>query len=188
MKKTLNGALIVIISGLLISGCAGNRDLITQESIGSRQDVFTEIRGNDVPTGKALADIVFSVKSNSSLFLWNYNKHTDPPYRVHLSIDGQSTILEAEPVLEDKSPIGSNYPESGTGWKYQFRKRIALAPGKHKLTIALPVDDVLVEREIVLREGVNMVMLQPRYNKKMLRPHKGENFAAGIKSVEVLID
>lgn len=188
MKTTLHSACIIMIASLLISGCASNRDLITQKSIGSRQDVFTEIRGSDVPPGKAMADIVFSVKSNSSLFLWSYNKHSDPPYRVYLSIDGQSTILEAEPVLEDKSPIGSNHPESGIGWKYQFRKRIALAPGKHKLTIALPVDDVLVEREIVLREGVNMVMLQPRYNKKMLRPHKGESFTAGINSVEVLID
>ncbi len=116
-----------------------------------------------------------------------YGKHTAPPYRVHLNIGGQPTVLEAEPILEDKSQVDSSVPESGTGWKYQFNKWIALAPGKHKLTIALPIDDVIVEREVELRSGTNSITVIPIYSKRNLRPYKGENFTAGIKALDVIV-
>ena len=186
MKKKLILAGMMIIAGLIAGGCANNRDLIAKTSLGNIQGVFTEAIGKEVQPGQAVADIKFSVKSNSSRFIWFYNKHTDPPYRVHLNIDGQTSVLEAEPVLEDKSPINSKVPNSGIGWKYDFYKRIVLAPGKHKMTIALPIEDVIVEKEIVLREGTNTISLKPVYKRKMLRPYKGENFTAGVKTIEVL--
>jgi len=176
---------MVVVASL--TGCASNRDLIAKTSLATRNDVFTEISSPEAPAGKSIADISFSAKSNSSRFMWITNKHTDPPYRVHLNIDGQATVLEAEPVLEDKSPVDRTVPESGTGWKYQFRKRIALAPGKHNMTIALPVDDVIVEREVELRSGINSITLMPIYNKRNLRPYKGENFTAGVKTLDVMV-
>ncbi|ACM22102.1 lipoprotein, putative [Geotalea daltonii FRC-32] len=188
MKTALHFACMIMIASLLISGCANSRGLIAKASIGSKQDVFTDVLGKEVPSGKAIADIKFSVKSISSRFPWSYNKHNDPPFTVHLNIDGQATVLETEPVLEKISPIDSNVPESGTGWKYRFSKQIALAPGKHKLRIVLPVDDVIVEQEIVLRDGVNTINLKPIYKKRLLRPYKGESFTAGVKSIEVVIE
>lgn len=104
---------------------------------------------------------------------------------MHLNVDGQTTILEVEPVLEDKSPVDPNVPESGTGWKYQFSKRIALAPGKHKLTVALPIDDLIVEREVKLHAGINSITVMPVYNKWSLRPYKGQNFTAMVRTLEV---
>jgi len=188
MKRNLILAGLIMIAGFIASGCASNKDLIAKASLGIRQDVFTEAIGKNVLPGQAVADITFSVKSNSSRVMWIYNKHTNPPYRVHLNIDGQTTVLEAEPVLEDKSPIDSSVPESGIGWKYDFNKRITLAPGKHKMTIALPVNDVIVEQEIVLREGKNTIVLKPEYKKKTLRPYNGENFVAGVKTLEVTVN
>jgi hypothetical protein len=79
-------------------------------------------------------------------------------------------------------------PESGTGWKYQFSKRVALAPGKHKLTIALPIDDVIVEREVELRSGINSITVVPVYKKRLLRPYKGQNFTAGVKTLELTVN
>ena len=188
MRTTLHFVCTIMIASFLISGCASTREPITEALIGSKQDVFTDVRDREAMPGKATADITFSVKSNASRLLWFYNKHTNPPYTVQLNIDGQATVLESEPVLEDISPIDSNVPESGKGWKYRFNTRIALEPGKHTLTIALPVDDVLVEQEMVLRDGVNTINLKPVYKKRLLRPYKGENFTAGVKSVEVLLD
>jgi len=83
--------------------------------------------------------------------------------------------VEAQPILEDKSPVDSKVPESGIGWSYQFSKWIALAPVKHKLTIAFPVDDVIVERGVELRSGVNAITATPVYSKRMLRPYKAQN-------------
>ena len=176
---------MVLIAGFVISGCANNRDLITKASLATRNDVFTEVVSPETQSGKAIMDIKLSVKSNSSRFMGIYNKHSNPPYRLHLNVDGQSSMLEAEPVLENKSPIDSNVPESGTGWKYQFSKRIALAPGKHNLAIALPIDDMIVEREVELHAGTNTITVTPVYKKRMLRPYKGQNFTAGVKTLEI---
>jgi len=188
MKIILKLACVLLSVASLISGCASNREAITKSSIGSRQDVFTEAQKAEIPSGKALADFKFTVKSNAYYFIGTYGKHSDPPYRVHLNIDGQPTVLEAEPVLEDKSPVDSSIPESGIGWKYHFNKQVILAPGTHRVTIALPVDDVIVEQEITLRNGINTINLTPVYKRTLLRPYKGENFKAGIKSIQVNIN
>lgn len=179
---------IVLMAGFVFSGCANNRELIAKASHATRSGVFVEIANSDAPPLKAIADIKLSVKSNSSYFLGAYNKHSNPPYRVNVKIDGQTMVLESEPVLEAKSPIDASVPESGTGWKYQFSKRIALAPGKHNLTVALPIDDVIVEREVELRSGINSITVVPVYNKRSLRPYKGLNFTAGVKALEIIVN
>lgn len=179
---------ILLIVGFAIGGCATNSKLITKATHATRHDVFSEIVKSDTQHEMAIADIKFAVKNNSSRFMEMYNKHANPPYRVIVNIDGQLLHLESEPVLEEKSPFDASIPESGTGWKYQFSKRITLAPGKHKLTIALPVDDVIVEREVTLQAGVNSITVTPVYNKRFLRPYKGQNFTAGVKTVNVVVD
>lgn len=184
-KSMIVGA--ALLAGLLISGCANNRELIATSSLSIRNDVYSETSSAEVESGKAVADINFSVKRNASRFAGIYFKHSKPSYRVQLNIDGQTISLEAEPVLEEKSPIDSNIPESGTGWKYQFNKRIALAPGKHQLTIALPVDDVICERELDVRSGFNTITVIPVYNYRSLRPYQGQNFTAGVKDLEVIV-
>jgi len=188
MKMNVGVAGAALILCVVASGCANNRDLIAKSSLATKNDVFTEVVSPETQSGKAIMDIKFAVKSNSSLFMGIYNKHSNPPYRVHVKVDGQTSIIEAEPVLEDKSLIDSNVPESGTGWKYQFSKRVALAPGKHKLTIALPIDDVIVERELELHAGTNTITVMPVYKKRMLRPYKGLNFTAGVKTLEITVN
>jgi hypothetical protein len=188
MKMNLGMAGAVFMLCIVASGCANNRDLIAKTSTATRSDVFTEVVNSDVQAGKAIIDFSFAVKSNSYYLMGTYGKHTAPPYRVHLNINGQATVLEAEPALEDKSPVDSKVPESGIGWRYQFSKRIALVPGKHKLIIALPIDDVIVEREVEFSSGANSVTVMPIYSKRNLRPYKGENFTAGVRSLEISVD
>ena len=187
MKMNVGMAGAALMLCVVASGCANNRDLITKTSIATRSDVFTEVVNSDVQTEKTIIDFTFAVKSNSYYLMGTYGKHTAPPYRVILNIDGQAAALETEPVLEDKSPVDSAIPESGIGWKYQFNKRIALAPGKHKLTIALPIDDVIVDKEIELRSGANSVTVMPIYSRRNLRPFRGVSFTAGVKSLEVIV-
>ncbi|MDA8428261.1 MAG: hypothetical protein M0T70_03295 [Geobacteraceae bacterium] len=188
MKMNLGMAGAALMLCVVVSGCANNRDLIAKTSLATRSDVFTEAVSSDVQVGKAIIDFSFAVKSNSYYLMGTYGKHTAPPYRVNLNIDGQATVLEAEPILEDKSPVDSNVPESGTGWKYQFSKRLALTPGKHKLTIALPIDDVIVEQEIELHSGINTIAVVPVYKKTLLRPYRGQNFKAGVRTLKVSVN
>lgn len=177
-----------LIAVFAISGCANNRELIVHSSHATRNDVFSEISSSEAAPGKAIADIMLTVKSNSSRFAEMYIKHSNPPYRIQVNIDGQATVLEAEPILENLSPINSNVSESGAGWKYTFRKRLALAPGTYKMSIALPVDDVSVEREITLPAGVNTISVIPVYHKRIIRPYKSHNFTAGVEILKILVN
>lgn len=179
---------VALIAVVAISGCATKRETTPMSSLSTRNDVFSETSKSEAETGKAITDIKLSVKSISSRFFEIYYKHSDPPLRVYLNIDGQTTILDAEPVLEDRSPIKPDAPESGTGWRYQFDKRVVIAPGKHKLTIAIPVDDVMVERDIELHAGANTITMTPVYQKRSSRPYRNKHFSAGIKTVEVLVN
>lgn len=186
-KKSIILAVAFIMS-IAISGCATNQGTTPMSSLSTKNDIFPETLNSDTPTGNAITDIKFSVKSISSRFFGIYNKHSNPSFRVYLNIDGQTTILDSEPVLEDKSSVAPDTPESGTGWRYQFNKRITLAPGKHKLTIAIPVDDVMVERDIELHAGANTLTLIPVYKKRpSQRPYKKQHFSAGVKTLEVII-
>lgn len=186
-KSILLGA--ALIATIAISGCATNREITPRTPLSTRNDVFSEDSRSEAENGKAITDIVFSVKSISSRFFENYYKHSNPPLRVYVNIDGQTTILDSEPILEDKSTVTADTPESGTGWRYRFNKRIALAPGKHKLTISIPVGDVMVERDIELHAGMNTITITPVYKKKSSqRPYKKPHFFAGVKTLEVLIN
>jgi hypothetical protein len=189
IKLSLIG--IVLIAALVSSGCAGNRKFYTLSSISTRNDVFVESSISEAEVGedKSITDIVFSVKSLSSRFFETYMKHSDPPYRIYLNIDGQTTVIDSDPLLEKKSTVSPNTQESGTGWRYQFNKRIIISSGKHKLTISIPVDDVIVERDIELHPGVNAITLEPVYKKNSSqRPYKNQNFVAGLRTVEVIVN
>lgn len=189
MKINLYIAGTALMLSVVAGGCANSRDLIANTSFAAKNDVVTETANPKAQSGKAVMDVKLALKSNSWRFAEIYGKHGNPPYRVQLNIDGQTTTLEAEPVLEDRSSFPARVPESGTGWKYRFSKQIVLAPGKHKLTIALPVDDVIVEREVELREGLNTIELTPVYSKRALRPYKGgQTFTAGVRTLDVKIN
>lgn len=185
-KSIILGATLIAIIG--ISGCAANREINKVSSLSTRNDIFSETSDSKTESSKAITDINFSVKSISSRLFETYAKHSDPPFRVYLNIDGQTTILESEPVLED-SQKNHNIPESGTGWRYHFNKRIVLSPGKHKLTIEIPVDNVVVEHEIELHAGANTLTIIPVYkDKSPRRPSKYQHFSAGVKALQVLIN
>lgn len=58
---------MVLMAGLVISGCANNREIIARASHSTQSDVFVEIANSDALPEKAIADIKFSVKSNCLL-------------------------------------------------------------------------------------------------------------------------
>jgi len=140
MKTFVNLILVVVLAS--ITGCAGNRDLIAKTSIASRQDVFQEVQTTQAVPGRAVLKVGFSIKNFKARFINTYYKHTDPPYTAILNIDGQTAVLSDDPVLEDLPGDFKNNPEVGTGWRYNFKKTLQLQPGKHHVSIAVPLSDV----------------------------------------------
>jgi hypothetical protein len=177
-----------LIVSLAISGCATNRNIIEEISSSTRTGIFSEMNSSDAQPGQAIMDIKFSVKSNSSYLAGTYYKHSNPPYLFYLNIDGQTIVLTDEPVLEDSSPVRHDLPESGIGWRYRFSKRLALSPGKHAIKIALPIDDVMLERNLDLRAGLNAITVTPVYNRDSLGPYRGQTFTAGVKALDLTIN
>jgi hypothetical protein len=72
------------------------------------------------------------------------------------------------------------------GWKYRFRKTLQLLPGKHRISIAVPLADVVVEKEVVLKEGINLFHLTPIYNTSIIsRPAHYSWYSKGLHSVVI---
>jgi hypothetical protein len=175
------GAVIMLIA--VLTGCAGNNDLIAKASTNSRQDVFQEAQNTQGITGKAVLNLEFPVKNFKSRFVNSYSKHTDPQYTIVLNIDGQTTVLSVDPVLEDLPGDFKKNPEVGTGWKYNFKKTLTLQPGKHRVSIAIPVSDVIIEKEIDLKEGENNLKILPTYIASISRYPNFSRFSHGLRGI-----
>jgi hypothetical protein len=183
--------LIIVVTMVTLAsmtGCAGNRDLIVKSSIASRQDVFQEVQATPVLPGKAVLKVEFAVKNFKARFINIYFKHTEPAYTAVLNIDGQITVLSDEPVLEDLPGDFKENPEVGTGWKYNFKKTLLLQPGKHNVSIAVPVSGVIVEKEIDLKEGENILALSPFYYAPVSRYPNYPRFTKGLRGIFVKLN
>lgn len=188
MIKNIKVISAVFIVGAVLTGCAGNRDLIAKTSSSSRQDVFKEIKPSQTASATAQLTVEFSVKSFKSRFVNIYSKHTDPPYTAVLNIDGQAVVLSDEGVMEDLPGDAGKNPEVGTGWKYNFKKSLLLQPGKHRISIAIPVSDVFVDKEIELKEGENTLTLTPVYITRLTKKPNYPVFSAGLRGIKVLLN
>jgi len=59
---------------------------------------------------------------------------------------------------------------------------ILLEPGKHRVSIAVPVSDVILEKEIVLKEGKNILKILPTYKASVSPGYpNGPRFSRGLK-------
>ncbi len=183
-------AIILFLTPALASlaGCAGNRDLIAQISISSRQDIFQEVQTTPAAPGKAVLKVEFAVKNFKSRFINSYSKYTDAPYTAVLNIDGQTTVLSDEPVLEDMPGDFKDNPEVGTGWRYNFKKTLQLQPGKHHVSIAVPYSNVISEKRIDLKIGDNVLKLSPIYNAPITRYSKFPRFSKGLRGISVKLN
>jgi len=180
--------LVIIVSIVALAsmtGCASNKNLIVKASISSRQDIFQEAQPMQATPGKAVLKVEFTVKNFKARFINSYFKHTDPPYTAVLNIDGQSTLLSDKPVLEDLPGDFKENPEVGIGWKYNFKKTLLLQPGKHHVSIAIPISEVIIEKEIYLKEGNNILTLLPIYNTPVTRYQKYARFSTGLRGISV---
>lgn len=185
MKRIVTLIGTVAFLGLALVGCAGNRDAIAKASLTSRQDVFQAVGSIQPHAGQALLKVDFPVKTYKSFFINTYYKHDNPPYTLTVNIDGQAVEVTAEPVLEDLQGDFKKNPEVGKGWKYAFTKALILQAGKHHLTIVVPLADVIIEKDITVKEGDNSLKLTPVYASSVSRYPQFPRFFKGLKTISV---
>jgi hypothetical protein len=177
-----------MIVAVSLVGCAGNRGAVLKASVQTRQDVFQEVQTPRSAPGKALLQIELPLKTFKARIVNTYVKHSDPPYTAVVNIDGQAAELIAEPVLEDLPGDFRDNPEAGTGWKYVFKKTLLLEPGSHRITIAVPLSGVVVEKELTLAAGENRIKFKPIYNASIVRYPNFPRFSQGIQDITVTLN
>jgi len=168
---------------VVMTGCAGNHEAVLKASAETRQDVFRVVQDTPGVPGKALLEIEFPVKTFRARFVNTYIKHSDPDYTVLVNIDGQPLELLAEPVLEDLHGDFRDNPEAGTGWKYVFKKTLLLEPGTYRMTIAVPLAGVVVEKELTLTAGEHLLKIAPTYTASVTRYPNYPRFNHGLSRV-----
>ena len=188
MKRTSIVISTVILACFMLSGCAGNKDIIAKAATSSRQDIFQEVNSSQTTPSTGQLNIEFQVKSFRSRFINNYTKDTDPPYTTVINIDGQATVLTDEGVMEELAGKAENNPEVGTGWRYKFKKTLSLKTGKHRISVAVPTADVIVEKEIELQGGENVLKLLPVYRTPLTKRPNYPVFSSGISGLKVVLN
>lgn len=178
----------ILIAVMFTAGCAGNREFKEQTTPVFRHEVFQELTTVGPVAGKAAVQVDFPVKSNRARFVNSYIKYSDPPYTTVITIDGQSAEMKDEPVLEDLPGDFRKNPEAGTGWKYNFRTALLLLPGKHLVTVAVPRSGIIIEKELILKEGLNNLKIVPIYKAAVSRNRNSPRFTNGLERIVILLD
>lgn len=192
MRKT--NALFLIMAVAFMSGCADSSAAIRKSSSSSRSDVFKELTdGGAVPQGYADLRITSSLKTHRPGVHLARDIHGTPDYGMLLNIDGQAIQLQGSLREENVEPHGLRDPEGGDGIRYHFDKKLRLKAGTHKVVIAVPADDLAVEREIALTEGSsNSLVLEPAYRGTAPMKHpvsySSTSFKEGIRGLSVLLN
>jgi hypothetical protein len=193
MGKTI---LLFIMSTLIgtLAGCAGNRSLIESMGAGTGQGIFREIDENASPApGYVDLRIHSSLKMHKPGIYSRRDAHGTADYTLLVNIDGQATILKGVLNEEGSEALPMGDPEEGEGIRYLFTKRLRLRAGSHRVAVALPVDDIVAERELILSEGeVSSLAIEPVYGTVPGKQRPGtfgrKSFREGIKSIRLQLN
>ena len=191
MKKT---SLLLMLSLMVLSGCAESSALIKANSTSLRTDVYEElINGATTPQGFADLRVTTTLKTHKPGIYSAKDIHGTSDYKLLLNIDGQAVLLRGNLQNENSESRGLVDPEAGDGIRYRFSKNFRLKAGTHRVVVALPDDEIAVAREITLVEGnMNNLVLEPIYStkpgKKRLGMYGTTSFIEGIRAFRLMLN
>jgi hypothetical protein len=189
MKKM--NLMLLIMALMVINGCAESSALIKASSTSMHTDVFQELsNGGLVPPGLADLRIASSLKTHKPGIYSGKDVHGTPEYRLLINIDGQAVQLQGSLHEENIEPRWLRDPEAGKGIRYGFGRDLRLKAGTHRVVIAIPSDDVAVERKITLADGSdNSLKVEPIYrgtaNSRRPGFYGQTSFSEGITGLRV---
>jgi len=191
MKKI---CLFLMMSLTILSGCAQSSALIKANSTSMRTDIFEELTdAGSAPQGFTDLRVTATLKTHKPGVFSESDIHGAPDYKLLLNIDGQAVLLQGNIQKENSEPMNRVDPEAGDGVRYRFSKNLRLKPGNHRIVVALPGDEIAVEREITLVEGdVNSLILEPIYSTNPGKKRPGINsatsFKEGIRTIRLILN
>lgn len=194
MKKTLvAGILVVLILGTVLA-CSSTRDQCISRGVDPIATADTVGKEHIPPArGFSVLHIDFSVKTHKPGMGFMNDAHGKPEYRVHVTIDGQTTLLQGILFEENSEANGLADPEAGDGIRYRFRESFRLEAGTHRIAVAIPEDSIAVERDVTLADGnASSLVIEPLYGttpgKRCPGAFNTTSFKQGIRGVRLLLD
>jgi hypothetical protein len=192
MMRKMFAFLFTITVGTVLAGCMTRSQFMTAKSQSARTGVFREIDGKDaIPKGYADLEISASIKTHVEGFYPIESKdslHGKKGYPFVLNIDGQAVVWKVDGEA-DVAPFHQEYggrnPEGGEGIRYDIRRKIRLAGGKHKVFLGLPGEGYYREFDVILEDGKAYSMsFEPIYRKDNVRHLRERRFINGIEGYE----
>lgn len=176
----------VLVSGLL-AGCARTTEQLRPTA--AREDAFRVVtESGSIPAGSADLRIVSSFKLHrpGAYLLETVASHGTAAYQLRVTLDGQSITIPGTLRSEsDNRGLTALAAEQGEGIRYRFDALLRTTAGKHRLQVALPDDNVSIEREITLLAGKStLVKISPVYGDEGVKERPGitprSHFTRGI--------
>ncbi|TSK09182.1 MAG: hypothetical protein FPO08_07780 [Geobacter sp.] len=185
---------VAAVAIIMLNGCANSSKLVRASSSSTRSDIFKQVPNGDVvPSGYADLLISSSLKTHKPGMFSSNDLHGTSDYKLMVNIDGQSIQLQTTPHMEDFGSNSLRDTEVGEGARYRFITKLRLRSGAHKVVLALPAEDLALERQITLTEGSsNSLILQPVYRQSpgKIRPgyYGVTSYKEGIKGIRLLLN
>ena len=186
---------VLLLTGTVLAGCAGNTELVRRANMGERSDIFSVV-STATPPDMGYADLTIraSVKTHhQGTYPLVVDAHGTTGYELLVNIDGQKLRLPGEPRKEDSSPDSLRDPDAGDGIRYLFRAHLRVKAGTHQVISALPGDNLAVAREVLLAGGSDYLLeLEPDYytgrNKSSTGLPGSTSFREGIRTLRVTLN
>lgn len=177
----------------IVSGCAESSALIKANSTSVRTDIFEELLSNTgAPEGYCDLRITSTFKTHKPGIYSTSDIHGTSDYKLLVNIDGQAVLLQGSLRNEKSDPIKLVDPKAGDGVRYRFSKNVRLKSGTHKIIVALPDDEIAVEREIVLTDGkVHHLVVEPVYSSAPGKRRPGvstTSFKQGMRTIRLTLN
>jgi len=176
----------IIMAGVVTSGCAAKQEVIKDSNVAVSRAVNT----GAVPQGDADLRISSSLKTHHpGAVSAKSDIHGTPEYKLIVKIDDRPVSLEVVQRPENNEGRGLRDAEVGQGVRYEFKAKARIKAGTHTVVVAIPADDIAVEREITVAEGSsNCLVIEPVYRwapaKQRSPAHYGPaSYQQGIKSL-----
>ncbi|GFO56358.1 lipoprotein [Geomonas sp. Red276] len=184
----MKSILIVLIMAMAVAtaGCAA-RKAVSRTGPGNGGAVIQEVTpGGKVPRGYADLEITLSLKTHRPGLYSGEDRHGTGDYQLQVDLDGEPIRLSGSLWEEKVEAHALRDPEGGEGVRYYFTKTVRLKAGDHQVVLALPADDLSVDREITLAEQTsNRLTLEPVYRGGVgagrSAPHGSASFKEGMR-------
>ena len=194
-KNVMKIISMLLLAGIVLAGCAGNGELVKRAETARVSNVYRVITTN-VPPEQGYADLTIraSVKTHRAAhFPLGNDPHGTSDYQLLVNIDGEPLRIPGVQTSEEGFSDNERHPEAGDGTRYLFRAHLRLTAGSHRVIVALPGDDVAIQREIRLDERTDTLLeIMPSYYSDRRQSGPGSagatSFREGISGLELSLN